>query len=109
MNPKLFWLITAIFLVYTPPAEAPQPRRVARIGYLAVGTAADSAELLDAFRKQMTQLDWIEGKNLTIEYRYADGNLDRLSELALELVRLKPDAIVGNNTETSVAIKKATS
>jgi putative ABC transport system substrate-binding protein len=55
----------------------------------------------------MTQLDWIEGKNLTIEYRYADRNLDRLSELALELVRLKPDAIMGNNTGTTLAIKKA--
>src|SRR6516164_348851 len=90
-------------------AEAQQPRRVARIGYLDIGTAADSAELLDVFRKQMTQLDWIEGKNLTIEYRYADGNRDRHSELAFELVRLKPDAIVANNTETTLAIKKATS
>jgi putative ABC transport system substrate-binding protein len=99
----------AMFFTLCLSAEAQQPRRVTRIGYLDSGTAADSAELLDVFRKQMTQLDWIEGKNLTIEYRYADGNRDRHSELAFELVRLKPDAIVANNTETTLAIKKATS
>jgi putative ABC transport system substrate-binding protein len=102
-------LFAGALLAAAVTVEAQQPRRVARIGYLANGTAADSAELLDAFRKQMTQLDWIDGKNLTIEYRYADRNLDRLSELALELVRLKPDAIMGNNTGTTLAIKKATS
>ena len=102
-------VLWVMLFVLCSSAEAQQPRRVARIGYLAVGTAAGSAELLDAFRKQMTQLDWIEGKNLTIEYRYADGNLDRLSELALELARLKPDAILGNQTASSLAIKKATS
>jgi putative ABC transport system substrate-binding protein len=102
-------VLCAMLFALCASAEAQQPRRVARIGYLDIGTAADSAELLDAFRKQMTQLDWIEGKNLTIEYRYADGNLDRLSQLALELVRLKPDAIVGNNISTSLALKKATS
>jgi putative ABC transport system substrate-binding protein len=99
----------AMFFTLCLSAEGQQPRRVARIGYLDSWTAAGNAEVLDAFRKQMTQLDWIEGKNLTIEYRYADDNLDRLSELALELVQLKPDAIVGNNTLTSLAIKKATS
>jgi putative ABC transport system substrate-binding protein len=95
-----------MLVVFYLPAEAQQPRRVARIGYL---DNAGSAEVLDAFRKQMMELDWIEGKNLMIEYRYTDGNLDRLSELALELVRLKPDAIVGNQTASSLAIKKATS
>ena len=62
------------------------------IGYLEDGTAAGSAELLDAFRKQMTQLNWIEGKNLTIEYRYGEGKgVTRLAELAVELVGLKLD------------------
>src|SRR5215475_9598041 len=88
--------VTVVLLAAGVIAEAQQATKAARIGYLYNGTAAGSAELLDAFRKQMTQLNWIEGKNLTIEYRYADGNLDRLSQLALELVRLKPDAIVGN-------------
>src|SRR5262249_51997674 len=99
----------AILFVLCVSVEAQQPRRVARIGYLDNGTADGSAEVLDAFRKQMTQLNWIERENLTIEYRYTDGNLDRLPELALELVRLKPDAIMGNNTGTTLAINKATS
>jgi putative ABC transport system substrate-binding protein len=99
----------AMFFTLCLSAEGQQPRRVVRIGYLDSSTAAGSAELLDVFRKQMTQLDWIEGKNLTIEYRYADGNVERLSELALELVKLKTDAIVVNNTATASAIKKATS
>src|SRR5215813_690505 len=51
---------------------------------------------------------WFEGKNLAIEYRYADGNLDRLPELATELVGLKLDVIVANNTGSSLAVKKAT-
>ena len=99
----------AMFFTLCLSAEGQQPRRVVRIGYLDNGTAADSAELLDAFRKQMTQFDWIEGKNLTIEYRYADRNVERLSELALELVKLKPDVIVGSSTIGASAIKKATS
>jgi len=105
----LAFAFSSLLVALSFSAEAQQPRRVARIGYLDIGTAAGSAELLDAFRKQMTQLDWIEGKHLTIEYRYADGNLDRLSELALELVKLKPDAIVGNTILTSLALKKVTS
>ena len=72
----------AKFLVYALPvlilitihlAQAQQPGKARRIGYLDLGTAAGSAELLDAFRRQMTQLSWIEGKNLTIEYRYGEG------------------------------------
>lgn len=91
-------------------ADAQQPGKAARIGYLDGGTAAGSAELLDAFRKQMTQLDWIEGKNLTIEYRYAEGQgANRFAELAVELVRLKLDLIVVNNTGLALAAQKATS
>jgi hypothetical protein len=64
MNKKIFSVaLAALLFALRVSAQAQQPRRVARIGYLDNGTAADSAELLDAFRKQMTQLDWIEGKN----------------------------------------------
>ena len=92
------------------PAMAQQSEKAARIGYLDSSTAAGSAEVLDAFRKQMTQLNWIEGKNLTIEYRYAEGKgPDRVAELAVELVRLKPDLIVVNTTNVALAAKRATS
>src|SRR5262245_23326466 len=89
--------------------EAQQAGKAARIGYLDAGTAAGSAELLDSFRKQIIQLDWIEGKNLTIEYRYAEGKGGmRLDELAAELVGLKVDVIVIDTTGAALAAKKAT-
>jgi len=92
------------------PAQAQQQGKSVRIGYLDNGTAAGSAEVLDAFRKQMIQLNWIEGKNLTIEYRYAEGKgPDRDAELAVELVHLKPDLIVVNTTSSAFAAKRATS
>jgi putative tryptophan/tyrosine transport system substrate-binding protein len=91
------------------PAEAQQTGKSTRIGYLDNSTAAGSLESLDDFRKQMTQFNWIEGKNLTIEYRYAEGKLDRLSELAIELVALKVDLILVGSTSPALAAKKATS
>jgi putative ABC transport system substrate-binding protein len=89
-------------------AEAQQPGKVPRIGYLDESSAVGSGDLLDAFRKQMIQLGWVEGKNLAIEYRYAEGKIDRLAELAAELVRLKLDLIVVTATGPALAAKKAT-
>jgi putative tryptophan/tyrosine transport system substrate-binding protein len=91
-------------------ASAQQPGKAVRIGYLDSSTAASSAELLEEFRKQMTQLNWIEGKNLTVEYRYAEAKgATRLAELAEELAGLKVDVIVVSGTSTALAAKKATS
>jgi putative ABC transport system substrate-binding protein len=102
-------LIAVILLAAAVFADA-QQGKAPRIGYLYNGTAAGSAELLDAFRKQMIQLNWIEGKNLTIEYRYAEGRgSNRLAELAIELTRLKLDVILVDSTGAALAAKKATS
>ena len=99
-----------MLLALSGPAAAQQPGKAARMGYLENGTAAGSAELLDAFRKQMTQLNWIEGKNLTIEYRYGEGKgVTRLAELAVELVGLKLDLIVVADASAALAAKRATS
>jgi putative ABC transport system substrate-binding protein len=99
-----------LFVVTGSIAYAQQATKAARIGYLDNGTAAGSAELLDAFRKQMTQFNWIEGKNLTIEYRYGEGkDNNRLIELAAELVGLKVDVIVVDTSSPALAAKKATS
>jgi len=65
------WLVAVALIPFL--ADGQQPGKVTRIGYLDDSSAAGSAEVLNAFRKQMTQLNWIEGKNLTIEYRYAEG------------------------------------
>jgi putative ABC transport system substrate-binding protein len=102
--------LCAMFLALSVPAAAQQPGKAARIGYLDSSTVAGSAELLDEFRRQMTQLNWIEGKNLTIAYRFAEGKgAKRLAELSAELVRLKLDLIVVTATGPALAAKKATS
>jgi hypothetical protein len=66
-------LLVVVQLAVAVIAEAQQPGKAVRIGYLDNSTAAGSADLLDDFRKRMIQLNWIEGKNLTIEYRRADA------------------------------------
>ena len=89
-------------------AEAQQTGKIFRIGYLDPSTASGSAVLLEAFRREMTKLGWIEGKNITIEYRFADQKPERLPELAADLVSLKVDLIVTVNTPSALAAKKAT-
>jgi putative ABC transport system substrate-binding protein len=89
--------------------EAQRPGKIFRIGYLDTGTASGSAVLVDAFRQELSKLGWIEGKNFTMEYRFAENKgQDRLPELAAELVRLKVDLIVVTETSPALAAKKAT-
>ena len=76
------------------PANAQQPKKVPRIGFLDSSTASGMAVLLDAFRQELSKLGWIEGKNIVIEYRFGEQKLERLPELAAELIRLKVDLIV---------------
>ena len=89
-------------------ADAQQAGKVFRIGYLDNSTASGNAVLIDAFRQEMSKLGWIEGKNITIEYRFAEQKPDRLPELVAELVRLKVDLIVVADTPSAEATKKAT-
>jgi len=89
-------------------ADAQQTGKVARIGFLDSSTAAGSAVLLDVFRQELSKLGWIEGKNITIEYRFAEQKNERLPELAADLVRLKVDLIVVAGTPSGLPAKKAT-
>ena len=89
-------------------AEAQQSGKIFRIGYLDGSTAAGSAGLLEAFRQELRKLGWIEGKNIAIEYRFAEQKLERLPELAADLVRLKVDLIVVGGPGPALAAKKAT-
>lgn len=82
--------------------------RIPRIGFLFYGSSGPSPEL-DAFRQGLRELGYIEGQNIAIEYRFASGRVERLPELAAELVRLKLDVIVTPATPASVAAKQATS
>jgi ABC-type uncharacterized transport system substrate-binding protein len=89
-------------------AEAQQPKKVARIGFLTAATRAGAAHLTEAFLQGLRDLGYVEGQNIAIEYRWADGNFERLPELAAELVRLKVDLIVATVTQASLAAKNAT-
>jgi putative ABC transport system substrate-binding protein len=89
-------------------AEAQQAGKVPRIGFLFFGSPGPSREL-DVFRQGLRELGYTEGQNIVIEVRFANGRVERLPELAAELVRLKPDVIVTPGTPASVAAKQATS
>ena len=88
-------LLATLFLANVSLADAQQTGKVPRIGFLDTSTASGSAVLLEAFRQELSKLGWIEGKNITIEYRFAENKgPERLPELAADLVRLKVDLIV---------------
>jgi putative tryptophan/tyrosine transport system substrate-binding protein len=101
--------LAAILLALSFPIAAQQPGRVFRIGYLDPSTASGSAVLVEAFRQELSRLGWIEGKNITIEYRFAEQKLERLPELAADLARLRFDVIVVTSGTSALAAKKATS
>ena len=89
-------------------ASAQQTGKIFRIGFLDATTASANAVLLDAFRQELKKLGWIEGKNIAIEYRFAEQKPERLPELAADLVRLKVDLIVVSGLTMALAAKKAT-
>jgi putative tryptophan/tyrosine transport system substrate-binding protein len=88
-----------------------QPGMVHRIGYLSTGSANPrlaNPRLLEAFRQGLRELGWVEGQNILVEYRFAEGQSDRLPGLADELVRLKVDVIAASPTPAALAAKNAT-
>jgi putative ABC transport system substrate-binding protein len=104
----LIWLLATIFLATASMAHAQQPGKIFRIGILDPSTASGSAVLWEAFRQELSKLGWIEGKNISIEYRFADQKPERLRELAAELVLFKVDLIVVVSTPAGLAAKGAT-
>ena len=90
----LFWLLITVLLITVPPATAQQPAKVSRIGYLSNTDAATDSARAEGIRLALRELGCIEGQNIAIEYRYAEGKVDRAPEHAAELVRLKVDIIV---------------
>jgi putative tryptophan/tyrosine transport system substrate-binding protein len=87
-------LIAVVLLAVAVIAEAQQPKKVPRLGYLSQFEPARESPRAEAFRRALRELGYIEGQNIAIEYRYAEGKRDRFRELAAELVRLKVDIIV---------------
>jgi ABC-type uncharacterized transport system substrate-binding protein len=108
MKSILLLLLTTVLLTTAPAAEAQQTGKIFRIGFLDTSTASGSAVLAEAFQQELSKLGWIEGKNITIEYRFAEQKLERLPELAADLVRLKVDLIVVTGPPQTLAAKSAT-
>jgi putative ABC transport system substrate-binding protein len=98
----------ALNLVAPLDADAQQPDRTHRVAYLAAGPRAINQPLLDRFRRGLRELGYVEGRNLILEPRFAEGKLERLSGLAQELVQLTPDVLFVSTTPGSLAAKAAT-
>jgi putative ABC transport system substrate-binding protein len=88
------WLVAVLLVGHVHVSEAQQPKKIARIGYLSNSDPATDSARSEGIRLALRDLGYIEGQNIAIEYRYAEGKLDRVPELAAELVRLKVDIIV---------------
>src|SRR5262245_48626787 len=89
-----FLTLCALLLALCMPARAQQPKKVPRIGYLSSQDSAGEAARAEAIRRALREFGYIEGQNIVTEYRYAEGKIDRYSELAAELVHLRVDVIV---------------
>jgi len=109
MNKRLAWLAALILLVSATLVEAQQPTKIPLIGFLSGSFPSTSPARREAFRQGLRELGYVEGKNIVIEQRYADGKFDRLPALAAELVRLKVDIIVTAGPQSTRPAKLATS
>src|SRR5678809_1585764 len=103
MNPKAFSLVTATLLATPHRAEAQQPAKIPRIGFLSLAGVSLSVQ---AFQQGLRDLGYVEGKNILVEYRYVEGRLDRYASLAAEFVQLKVEVLV--TTAGFTAVKQAT-
>jgi len=108
MSKKIVGLaLGAVLLALSFPAGAQQPAKVPRVGYISVsGTPDKPGQYVEAFRKGLRDLGYVEGKNILVEYRYVEGRLDRYPSLAAEFVQLKVDVLVA--TAGFTAVKQAT-
>ena len=105
---KVFCLILgAMFFALCVLAEAQQPRKIPTIGFMRGGSPTDAE--VEAFRQGLRELGYVEGKNIILEFRNTDGNTDRFSTVAAELVRLKVDIIVAAGGSAVVLAVKPTS
>jgi putative ABC transport system substrate-binding protein len=101
-------LVAVVLLAIVVLAHAQQPKKVPRIGLLSASSPSSMAARVEAFRQGLREYGYVEGKTVAIEYRYAEGKLDRLLNLAEDLVRLKVDVIVATSDPAVRAAKNAT-
>jgi putative ABC transport system substrate-binding protein len=107
-NKILVCLLSTALLLTGAFAEAQQVRKVARIGFLDVNFPSTNADRYEAFRRGLRELGYVEGENIVIDHRYAEGKLDHVPELAAELVREKIDLLVTPNAMVAQEAKKLT-
>jgi ABC-type uncharacterized transport system substrate-binding protein len=109
MNKGIIGLaLCSLLIAHCFAAEAQQPTKVPRIGFLSVNSFADNAARIEAFRYGLRELGYAEGRNIVIEWRSAEGKFDRLLALATDLVNLKVDVIVSYGPTPTRVAKKAT-
>ena len=104
----LIVLLVGLILASVHLAEAQQPKKVPRIGVLGAASSSVGSIKVDSFRQGLRELGYTEEKNIVIEYRFAEGKLDRLPEFAAELVNLKVDLKVVASSPAAIAAKQAT-
>jgi putative tryptophan/tyrosine transport system substrate-binding protein len=110
MKAKIFvCALLTVTLTTVHIAGAQQAEKVSRIGMLSSGSVSTMKSRIDAFRQGLRELGYVEGKNIVIEYRYAEGKRERWPDLAAEVVQLKPDVIVVSSNGFTAAAKQATS
>ena len=109
-NRKLVGIVALVIalVMFGAMATAQQPKKIPRIGYLSASSASFQSFRVEAFRQGLRELGYVEGKNIVIEYRYAEGKHDRLPKLAAELVRLNVDVIVAGGNTVIPPVKEAT-
>jgi putative tryptophan/tyrosine transport system substrate-binding protein len=100
--------LCAVLFALCPAAQAQQTGKIFRIGFLDASTASGTAVLVAVLRQELSKLGWLEGKNISIDYRFAEQKIERLPELAAELVRLPVDLIVVTGAPPALAAKGAT-
>jgi putative ABC transport system substrate-binding protein len=109
MKKNIFCAALGVLLVaLTFPGDAQQAKKVSWIGILTAQSSSGASSRVEAFRKGLIELGYTEGKNISIEYRYADGRLKRLPDLAAEVIRLNVDVILAFGTPAALAAKQAT-
>ena len=101
-------LIAVVLLAVAVTAEAQQPAKVGKIGWLSIGSDSGPGSTIRAVASALRAFGYVEGKNIAFDYRYAENKLDRLPALADELVRLKVDVHVTPGTPAAIAAKSAT-
>ena len=104
----LVYALLALILTTIHLAEAQQPKKATLLGYLSARSSSSESTRIEAFRQVLRELGYIEGKNIIIEYRFAEGKFDRLADLAAELVRLNVEVIVTAGVPPTRAAKQVT-